>query len=259
MIDLIIKHPLNIDMQFSYYDSIAEDYDRKRKNPWHALVDFLEDIRFKNLVVSGYCLALGCGNGRNFSLYSQYSNYIIGLDNSIELLKLAQKNIKENPDNFKDKSLNIELILSSLQLLPFRPRVIRSVFIIAAIHHIRGLNYRISIMKQIYDILESKGYLILSVWRKFQKKFKFQFLRDYISRFLSPKYLKKQKEKGLSEFGDKYIPWTLSDQGKTYKRFYHFFSHKEVKKLVNHFRLLELKKLGGPHKKDNFFILAKKF
>ena len=63
---------------------------------------------------------------------------------------------------------------------------------------------------------------------------------------------------GLEEVGYKFVPWTLSEEQKTYYRFYHFFSKRELKKLLNIFDVLEFNITGGPTEKDNFFIFARK-
>ncbi len=245
-------------MDNTYYDYLANDYNLKRKKPWNALAEFLEDINRENLGSSGYCLDLGCGNGRNFPLYSSYSNHIIGLDNSIELLKKVQKNV-EAMSNEQKKGLNhTQLILSSLKSLPIRSNVIHSVFMIAVIHHIKGIDNRNAIMEQIYDVIKGNGWLIISVWRRFQKRYKNFFIKDFIKRKVIENYSKEQEERGLSEYGDKFIPWTLSKEGKTYQRFYHFFSYREAKNLMEKFIISITKKLGGPNKKDNYFFLAKK-
>ena len=62
----------------------------------------------------------------------------------------------------------------------------------------------------------------------------------------------------LDEFGDKYVPWTISKEKKIYNRFYHFFSKREVKKILRIFKIKEFSMRGGSTNKDNFFILAKK-
>jgi hypothetical protein len=74
----------------------------------------------------------------------------------------------------------------------------------------------------------------------------------------SSHYRTTQNKRELEEFGDKFIPWTISKENLTYNRFYHFFSCKELKRLLKSFVIKELKKIGGPNKKDNFFVLAKK-
>ncbi len=242
----------------SYYNYLAEDYDQKRKKPWKALEDFLQEIGINKLAFSGYCLDIGCGNGRNFPLISLTSNHIIGLDNSIELLRFAQKNANRHIKENSERNLHIQLILCSLNLLPIRSKAINSAYVIAVIHHIKSSKNRKMIMQQIYNIIKDNGWVIVSVWRKFQKKYRWFFFKDLVKRTLLPNYSKEQVQEGLGEFGDKIIPWTLSKEGKTYLRFYHLFSQKEAKKLINNFKIVETTKLGGPGKKDNFFFFLKK-
>ena len=67
-----------------------------------------------------------------------------------------------------------------------------------------------------------------------------------------------QNSTGLAEFGDKFIPWTVSKENKIYQRFYHFFTRKEVLTLFKDYKVLKINKWGGPTNRDNFFILAQK-
>ncbi len=99
---------------------------------------------------------------------------------------------------------------------------------------------------------------MLTVWRRYQKKYRFYFINDRIRRFFIPKYNKTQENLGLIEYGDKYIPWTLSNKNLTYNRYYHFFSLKEINKLLKNFIIRVILKKGGPNRKDNFFILTQK-
>lgn len=245
-------------MDISYYNYLAKDYNLKRQKPWKALKDFFKYINIDSFNASHICLDIGCGNGRNFPLLTSISSYIIGLDNSIELLKLAKKNVATQMKNYSKKIKSMQLILCSIDSIPIRPKVIDGVSLIAVIHHIKGKNNRKTIMKQIYEIIKDNGWIIGSVWRKYQKNYRWYFIKDIIKRFLIPKYRKTQKKLGLNEFGDKQVPWTLSKERKAFFRFYHFFSHNEAKKLVKSFRIVEMRKLGGPGKKDNYFFLVNK-
>jgi hypothetical protein len=113
-------------------------------------------------------------------------------------------------------------------------------------------------IKQFYAILKNNGYVLSTVWRKYQKKYRNYFLRDWLKRLFSSSYRNKQCNEDLLEYGDKFIPWTISKENLTYNRFYHFFSKRELKKLLSGFSLKEMKKKGGPNKEDNFFVLAQK-
>ncbi len=245
-------------MEKELYNFLAKDYHKKRSKPWKDLETFVKEIKEKEISFTGYNIDLGCANGRNFSTFLQPNNRLIGVDNSLEFLRIARDRLKSNNNLPKESLKFIQLILSDILFLPIRPNVIQNIFSIATIHHIKNktqCNYAIS---QLYYLLRNKGCFLFTVWRKYQKKYRSYFIKDKIKRLFNPKYRKTQINLGLNEYGDKFVPWTLSAEKKTYKRFYHFFSSKEIKKLLHEFIILEFKKLGGPNKKDNFFVLAQK-
>jgi len=245
-------------MEKDLYNFIAADFSKKKSKPWKDLEKFVKEIKEKEISFTGYNIDLGCANGRNFSVFLQPNNRLIGVDNSFEFLKIARDLLKSDNDLPRNSSNFIQLILSDILFLPIRPNVIQNIFSIATIHHIEDktqLNYAIS---QLYCLLRNKGYFLFTVWRKYQKNYRSYFIKDKIKRLFNLKYRKIQISLGLNEYGDKFVPWTLSAEKKTYNRFYHFFSHKEIKKLLKEYIILELKKMGGPNKKDNFFILAQK-
>jgi len=240
------------------YNEIAEDYHLKRTKPWDIIQDFLNFLKEKNYAFNGLCIDLGCANGRNFKIFKSNDNKLIGIDNSYELLKIARKNLKNAFQFEKSESNNIQLILADLESIPIRLNLIDTFFIIATIHHIKTKIKREKTVNQLYNLLNKNGFLILSVWRRWQKKFKKRFLLDYFKRKFKNSYRKSQKENGLPDFGDNYIPWHFSKEEKTIVRFFHFFSKKEIKKLLTSFRIKELVYKGGPTKKDNIIILAQK-
>ena len=243
-------------MKLYYYDKIAKDYNLKRKKPWKPLQEFINYLSEQQNDFTGICLDLGCGNGRNFELFKKESNKLIGIDNSIELLKIA----KENQENFtlfsKLDSNNISLILGDLQHLPIRESMVNTIFSIAAIHHIKTIQNRREAINQIFKIMPSNGQIILTVWRRWQKKLKKYFLLDWLKRKFNRNYKNRQRKKGLPEFGDKYVPWTVPKEQQKYNRFYHFFSKREIKKLLKNYHIQIFRVMGGPNTKDNFFILA---
>jgi len=245
-------------MEKELYNFLAKDYHKKRSKPWKDLEMFVKEIKEKEISFTGYNIDLGCANGRNFNMFLQPNNRLIGVDNSLEFLKIARDRLKSNNNLPKESLKFIQLILSDILFLPIRPNVIQNIFSIATIHHIRNKTQRNYAISQLYYLLRYKGCFLFTVWRKYQKKYRSYFIKDKIKRLFNPKYRKTQANLGLNEYGDKFVPWTLSAEKKTYNRFYHFFSNKEIKKLLKEFTILEFKRMGGPNKKDNFFILAQK-
>ncbi|MHA1669044.1 MAG: class I SAM-dependent methyltransferase [Promethearchaeota archaeon] len=239
-------------MSEASYNGFAKDYDNKRRKPWVPLKKFLEDLKQQDHEFNGILIDLGCGNGRNMPLIKNSNNHLLGIDKSLEFLKLAK-----NRNEYQD--LKTHFLMSDMLALPIRPNSINSIFSIASIHHIMNKGERKLLMEFLNSILRNNGYILLSVWRKFQKKYRKYFLLEFIKRSLSKKYKKRQESRGLTEFGDILIPWTVSKKQITYNRYYHLFSKNDLKKLLSDkFKILGLSKLGGPNRKDNYFILAKK-
>ena len=245
-------------MKSYYYNEIAHDYHIKRKKPWKALESFLSYLAEKNIIFTGYCIDLGCANGRNFKLFKNSSNKLIGIDKSLEFLKSALESLRGSNQSLKRDADNIQLILGDLNHIPIRVNSIQTIFSIATIHHIKFKTKREKALLQIFNLLAENGYFLPTVWRRWQKRFKTYFISDLIKRIFNPKYKKHQKELKLYEFGDKYVPWMVSKENKTYNRFYHFFSKREIKKLLSNFKIKAFRIIGGPANKDNFFILAQK-
>lgn len=244
-------------MEYFTYDNIADDYDSKRKKPWKPLKDFLYCLSKNGYTFNGNCIDLGCANGRHFEIFKNSNNRIIGIDNSFALLKLASERLKSS-DHYSKIELNkIQLILGDLNFIPIRNHSIQNVFSVATIHHVKGQPERANVIKHLFELLREEGFLLITVWRKWHKRVKKHFIVDWLKR-INPRYKHQQEKVGLKEFGDKFVPWTFTRKNETFHRFYHFFSKKEIKELLQNFKIREFQILGGPTKKDNFFILAQK-
>jgi SAM-dependent methyltransferase len=245
-------------MEGNIFNQIAKDYHSKRRKPWKPLEFFLGYLEKKKYIFHGTSLDLGCANGRNFRILGSKPKKLVGIDISLEFLKIARDDLK-NPEKYpKSESTFIQILLADINYLPIRNNSIHNIFSIATIHHIKNKANRKKLVSQLNSILTMNGNLLITVWRKWQKKYRSFFLLDGIKRSFSFKHKKHQNDTGLSQFGDKFIPWTLSVENKIYKRFYHFFSKHEIKKLIKAFSIKEFKIMGGSNNNDNFFILAQK-
>lgn len=245
-------------MSKNIYDILALDYHQKRFYPWKDFELFFNKLIQEGISFNGYNIDLGCANGRNFKVFLQSDIKLIGIDNSAEFLKISRNRLKTGNNYTMKERRSIELIQSDINSIPIRPESVNNIFSIAAIHHIKNSNTRNHALNQIYAILKNNGLLFLTLWRKYQKKYRYYFFRDWFKRLYSSNYRIKQSNLDLTEHGDKFIPWTISKENLTYNRFYHFFSKKELKKLLRSFVIKEMTKRGGPNKTDNFFVLAKK-
>ena len=245
-------------MSKNIYDILALDYHQKRFYPWKDFELFFNKLIQEGVSFDGYSIDLGCANGRNFKVFLQSDIKLIGIDNSAEFLKISRNRLKTGNNYTMKERRSIELIQSDINSIPIRPESVNNIFSIAAIHHIKKSNTRNLALNQIYAILKNNGLLFLTLWRKYQKKYRYYFFRDWFKRMYSSNYRIKQSNLDLTEHGDKFIPWTISKENLTYNRFYHFFSKKELKKLLRSFVIKEMTKRGGPNKTDNFFVLAKK-
>ncbi|MFX1237391.1 MAG: methyltransferase domain-containing protein [Promethearchaeota archaeon] len=238
------------------YNNIAMDYHNKRKKPWNALAEFLVKVKDKEILLSGLSLDLGCANGRNFELFNQFSDKIIGIDNSLEFLRIITR-IKKSSQHPAKSTHKVHIVLADMRYVPIRSGVIDNVFSIASIHHIQCKETRYDLMLQIKGILHNDGKIILSVWRRWQKKFRYSFIREKLKNNYSSKRKKNQGDY-LYEFGDKIVAWNVPNKNITYERFYHFFSRREFKRMLKSFEIIMVKKLGGKTNKDNFFTIARK-
>ncbi|MHA1726385.1 MAG: class I SAM-dependent methyltransferase [Promethearchaeota archaeon] len=240
------------------FDVIAEDYALKRSKPWKPLVEFIYDIKEEGINFNGILIDLGCAHGRHFHLFKSICKLVIGIDNSWNFLKIALNNLRNRNDLNEEEINRIHLIQADMVYLPFRENSVENIFSIATFHHVQRESERYFVMHQIYDVLKEDGFLLMTVWRRWQKKFKTYFILDALKRFFIPGYSRKQRERNLFHFGDVHLNWTSSKTRETLLRFYHLFIKREIKKYLNKFKIIKLELKGGPTFKDNFFILAKK-
>ncbi|MFW9874448.1 MAG: class I SAM-dependent methyltransferase [Candidatus Thorarchaeota archaeon] len=243
-------------MEGNNYNQIAKDYHSKRRKPWRPLEFFLDFLKRKGYNFSGLGLDLGCANGRNFKILGTHPKKLIGIDISLEFINIARNDLRNSDRYSKIEANLIHVLLGDIRYLPIRPNSIQNIYSIATIHHIKNKSERKDLMLQINEILKDKGNFIITVWRKWQKKYRSYFILDGFKRRFSSKHEKQQRMIGLEEFGDKFVPWKLSGENEAYNRFYHFFSKREIKKLLRIFDIKEFKIMGGPGNSDNFFIYA---
>lgn len=212
------------------YNLIAEDFSSKRRKMW-AEFDFL-----KNYVSAGEkLLDIGCGNGRLIELFQDKDIEYFGLDNSENLIRIAKKKYPEYTFQVAD-ALN----------LPFPDNYFDKVYSIAVLHHIPSKGLRMQFLKEAKRVLKANGFLVLTVWKLNNFKVIYRRIKFTILKLL-----------GLSklDFGDILEPW-----GKQTSRYYHCFTGKELKQLVQKtgFKIKEIKSLKRSARHRNLFLIAQK-
>ena len=183
------------------WNAIAKSFDSTRKEPWEECLNFIEKIK-------GRAIDIGCGNGRHLLPLAKKTDFAVGLDFSIEMLKICSEKIRN------EKMSEVLLVCGDACRLPFKDNSFDFALFIATLHNIKGRNNRIKALVELKRILKPNGKALISVWAKWQDKWRWYFIKKLLS----------FKE----EHGDIYIPW--KKDGINVERFYHLYSKREFKK-----------------------------
>ncbi|HDM67078.1 MAG TPA: class I SAM-dependent methyltransferase [Thermoplasmatales archaeon] len=217
------------------WDTIANSFDKTRRKPWNICLEFIESLPSDATIVD-----LGCGNGRHLIPCSGHCREVIGLDISRNLLRIIR-------ERTKGKS-NIHLIHGDLRSLPFEDNVFDAALYIASLHNIKGRGDRIKTLKEMYRILRENGVGLISVWSRWQDRYRRIFLKKI--------FIRRRGE----EFGDTIIYWKQS--GLNIPRFYHLYSKREFLSDVEEagFKVDKVVSVKIVSKKypDNYFAYVRK-
>ncbi|MEA3294297.1 MAG: class I SAM-dependent methyltransferase [Euryarchaeota archaeon] len=98
-----------------YYEDLANEYDNRFNN---QRLDYMRSVENKALLENlkrGLILDIGCGTGEQTILLAKNGYTVIGMDISVEMIKIANDRI--NKAKLDDK---ISLLVASAEALPFR-------------------------------------------------------------------------------------------------------------------------------------------
>jgi ubiquinone/menaquinone biosynthesis C-methylase UbiE len=217
------------------WDVIAESFDKTRKKPWPQVTNFVNKISQHTIIAD-----IGCGNGRHLIPSAKHCKHVIGIDISKKMLTIAQNNCIKNGVN------NVNFINANMVNIPLKNDSINAIICIASIHNLNGRNTRIRALKEINRILKIDGKALISVWSRWQEKYRAYFLKKIIS----------NKE----EFGDIHIHWRQHNLN--IPRFYHLYSKREFIIDIKHanLRLQNIARVNLHSKRsaDNFFAVVQK-
>lgn len=211
------------------YNAIAYDFSNTRNYIWQDILPLLDYSR-KGAKV----LDLGCGNGRLFEALKEKQVDYTGVDNSKELLKIAQQ---------KYPQANFQLVNGIS--LPFKDKTFDIIYCVAVLHHIPSKRLRKDFLLEAKRVLRPNGLMVATVWKLGQKKSN-----------LLPKFtLKKLFSKSDLDFGDVLVPWHNKAM-----RFVHNFTNLGLKRLFKQAGFMAQKTgvLLRPERRDyNLFIIGK--
>ena len=213
------------------WNEIAKSFDATRRKPWKECLEFVEGKK-------GRAIDIACGNGRHIiSMGDGIEPF--GIDISSEMVKIARKNVGE-------AGKNAFFAVGDASALPFKSNTFDFALFIAGLHNIKGREKRITALKEIKRTLKEDGEAMISVWSRWQDRWRMHFLKKLLS-------LK------IKNFGDVDVPWKRDVQ---VMRFYHLYSMRELKKDVKKaglkiVRAWSVKKASKKHA-DNHFIIVKR-
>jgi len=206
------------------YDEIAEGFDHTRGRPWPEV----------DLVDRDPVLDLGCGNGRHASYLEARGYRVVCADISWGMLMVAKRRVRD-------------LVQCDASSLPFRDASFGTVLYLATIHHLPKED-RLESLREVKRVLKPGGRLIVSAWALFQPR----FLKKLPAMLLNPL-------RGR-ELGDVRVPWRRRDR--TYRRYYHLFTRRELESLVKRAGLRIISSYGRSFKyrwvAENHVVVAEK-
>ncbi|OLS13881.1 MAG: hypothetical protein RBG13Loki_2502 [Promethearchaeota archaeon CR_4] len=182
---------------------------------------------------------LGCGIGQNVDLLSPLAQVCIGIDLSLKLLHQAKLRYSH-------------LIQADVQAIPFRGEIFDLGLCIAVLHHVLGRDARQQAVVEMKRIMTTGGTLLISVWRRWQYRFRKIFLQEGFRN--AALYF----PAGTREFGDIDIGWTDSTTHQRSPRLYHLFTQSEMRDLLKVFHIMLVKLAGHQESKDNYLACVTK-
>jgi 2-polyprenyl-3-methyl-5-hydroxy-6-metoxy-1,4-benzoquinol methylase len=211
------------------YQEIAPEFDLTRKKPiWPELLKRVSEVKDGDNI-----LDVGCGNGRLLEAFKDKKINYLGIDNSENLIALAQKNY---PDNkfFVGNILDLNELEEKYNL----------VISVAVLHHLPSFDLRLHAILQMLSVTKDGSTVIFSVWRLWNNQKYRPLLLQNIWKKITFRY--------NLEIGDLLFPWKKG----TSQRYYYAFTKRELKRLIkktgyNNFEIVE--------ELYNYWVVIKKF
>lgn len=209
-----------------YYDEHSSIYEKERFNRYHLLVDDLETRFISKYVSRKRVLEAGSGTGLIQYRLKRFTDYIVGIDLSYNMLKISKKR-------------NLQSIQADILALPFKKEMFNLIYSFKVIPHIKDIN---KLIHELDRVLVPKGYLSLEFYNKYSMRYLIKII--------------KRPTKVALEFTDKDV-FTRYDTIKKIREYipenYNIVKIRGIRIFTVYYKLYELPVLG------NFlFFLEKK-
>jgi tRNA (uracil-5-)-methyltransferase TRM9 len=239
-----------------FYNKVTADFDDSRQYfwaGWHMLLPYLKNFSTLKL------LDVGCGNGRFLKFTQEFLPKIdldyLGIDNSEELLFLAQKNNPEHSVNFVKIDLVNELLKSNNDIKEksiLTPKNFNLIVAFGFFHHIPSYKLRLKTLKYLLSKLDHEGLLVISLWQ-------FMELERFAKKRIDPSKIFPDLTLEENDFilnwnrGEK---WTDNNKA---LRYCHYTSKNEQEQLINdsNARLVDSFRADGKEGNVNQYLIFK--
>ena len=152
-----------------FYDLVAKQWQHTRSKRgvlWSRAVNFILSLPRNSTV-----LDVGCGDGKYFPVFAESGCYVVGLDVSEELLKLAmEQKGGEGPDLMQKRfyktaySSHANCMVGSCLHLPFSDGSFDYCICVAVMHHLSSFQRRVECLREIRRVLRVDGTVDVQVW-----------------------------------------------------------------------------------------------
>ncbi|MBI2076964.1 MAG: class I SAM-dependent methyltransferase [Euryarchaeota archaeon] len=214
------------------WEAIADSFDLTRGRPWKPVVEFLRAVP-----KGARILDAGCGNGRHTAVALEAGLDVVALDFSRRLLHHTRR-----------QSERADLVEAAVERIPFRDSTFDAGIAAAVLHHVRGAEERIAVVRELVRVLRPGARLLLSVWSRDQP------------RFGPGKEPRPPVDGRPVEKGDAWVRWT--QHGHDEPRFIHLFGWNDWRRELDyaHGRIERVwpEAIAAGEEPDNFFAVLRK-